>query len=544
MFNKLTKNVLNISALADRPTMSAEELKAFFDKAGLDIKNFLNDLIEQMAAETAGEHIGVNVESVATKTLQAVLTAFEEAIAERYTKGEVNTSLAQETNNLIADFDVNLTTGVITVTKKDGTTETFDTALEKVPAKFEIVEENEVFYLKITNTDSTSTKVNVNTLFNEYLFNNSDEISFEVTNDGNSKKVVARIRDNSIGMVKLNLDVVSQLEGYVTSASSSATAAANSAASAKNSADSAEANAATAVNSANTAKTSANTATTGANTATTNATISKSYAVGGTGTRAGEDTDNAKYYAQQAKDIVGGDFLSKTGDASNTTVAFAVPDAEEDLVSGEKLGTIVGKTFRWLKNIKNALSNFATKDKYGDTAISLGRRTDTGSVGNNSVAVGDRTQANSSYSVAIGSLAQANAMASVSLGRETRANGTYSVALGEGTITKRQGSVAAGTWNVEDTSGELVHIVGNGTSSSARSNAHTVNANGTTWFQGPVYVGSTSGTNKDAGSVAVALTNQVIPNDVVKGFWYGTKEAYDALGTYDDKILYLTKKEG
>ena len=32
----------------------------------------------------------------------------------------------------------------------------------------------------------------------------------------------------------------------------------------------------------------------------------------GTGTREGEDTDNAKYYAEQAEAIVGGDFATKT----------------------------------------------------------------------------------------------------------------------------------------------------------------------------------------------------------------------------------------
>lgn len=40
------------------------------------------------------------------------------------------------------------------------------------------------------------------------------------------------------------------------------------------------------------------------------ATISKSYAVGGTGTRPGEDTDNAKYYMEQAGDIAGANFLT------------------------------------------------------------------------------------------------------------------------------------------------------------------------------------------------------------------------------------------
>ncbi|MCI8283704.1 MAG: hypothetical protein HFE90_00295, partial [Firmicutes bacterium] len=40
-----------------------------------------------------------------------------------------------------------------------------------------------------------------------------------------------------------------------------------------------------------------------------NAKLSKSYAVGGTGTRENEDTDNAKYYAEQAKDISNADFV-------------------------------------------------------------------------------------------------------------------------------------------------------------------------------------------------------------------------------------------
>ena len=96
MFNKMTKNVLNISALDDRPVMSATELKETFDRAGADIKESFNGLVEQLASETAGEHIGANVESVATKTLQAVLIAFDEAIANRYTKNEVDTEVLQE----------------------------------------------------------------------------------------------------------------------------------------------------------------------------------------------------------------------------------------------------------------------------------------------------------------------------------------------------------------------------------------------------------------------------------------------------------------
>lgn len=299
MFTKMTKNVLNISALDNRPTISAEKLKATFDQAGVDIKEAFNGLVEQLALNTAGEHIGVGVESVAVKTLQAVLTAFDEAIKDRYTKAEIDASVSEETNNLVKDVTIDLTTGVIKVIKKDGTTETIDTALEKVPAKFEIVEENEVFYLKITNTDGTSTKVNVNTLFNEYLFTNSDEISFEVTAEGNSKKVVAKIRDNSIGKAKISLDLITQLEGYVQSASSNANLASTSANTATQKASEASV-------SASEAKASETKATEKATSATNDALLAKSYAVGGTGIREGEDTDNAKYYKEQAQNSSGG----------------------------------------------------------------------------------------------------------------------------------------------------------------------------------------------------------------------------------------------
>lgn len=57
-FSKMTDNVLNISSLADKPTCTATELKAFFDKAGLDIKTFINNLIDEMSSESASENIG------------------------------------------------------------------------------------------------------------------------------------------------------------------------------------------------------------------------------------------------------------------------------------------------------------------------------------------------------------------------------------------------------------------------------------------------------------------------------------------------------
>lgn len=252
-FNRFTKNVLNISGLPDRVQNQAATLKALFDQAGVDIKEALNALMAQLEANIAADSIGADVGSVATKTVQAILTAYEGAIADRYTKTEAETLVSTETNNLVADLDVNLTTGVITVTKKDGTTETFDTALEKVPAKFEIVENSGKYALKVTNLDGTTTQTDVTNLMNIYSFNNSDTINFEVTGEGNEKAVVANIKANSIGLDKLSLTVVSTIEGYVNAAKDSANAAKTSETNAKQS----ETNAKTSETNAKTSETNA-----------------------------------------------------------------------------------------------------------------------------------------------------------------------------------------------------------------------------------------------------------------------------------------------
>jgi len=74
-----------------------------------------------------------------------------------------------------------------------------------------------------------------------------------------------------------------------------------SATNASTSATNASTSATTATNKATEASTSATNASNSATTASEKATLSESYAKGGTGTRTGEDTDNAEYYKEQAK---------------------------------------------------------------------------------------------------------------------------------------------------------------------------------------------------------------------------------------------------
>lgn len=65
--------------------------------------------------------------------------------------------------------------------------------------------------------------------------------------------------------------------------------------------------------SATSASSSASTATNKASAANTSATLSQSWAIGGTGTRSGEDTNNAKYWSEQAQAAAGGGVSSFNG---------------------------------------------------------------------------------------------------------------------------------------------------------------------------------------------------------------------------------------
>lgn len=101
------------------------------------------------------------------------------------------------------------------------------------------------------------------------------------------------------------------------SAGTAASTASSAAASASGSASQAQASAAVAAGSAAGAETASKTA--------------QSWAVGGTGTRPGEDTNNAKYWAKQAQAVVGGDFATKVEAQGYVTTHNQSADAHSDI---------------------------------------------------------------------------------------------------------------------------------------------------------------------------------------------------------------------
>ena len=125
--------------------------------------------------------------------------------------------------------------------------------------------------------------------------------------------------------------------------------------------------------------------------------------------------------------------------------------------------------------------------------------------GQTSHAEGNRTEASSPNSHAEGDSTTASGNSSHAEGYITTASGEYSHAEGRTTIAQGNNQHVQGKYNIADTADTYADIVGNGSDSSNRSNAHTLDWNGNAWFAGDVYTGSTSGTNKDDGSVKLPV---------------------------------------
>ena len=95
-------------------------------------------------------------------------------------------------------------------------------------------------------------------------------------------------------------------------------------------------------------------------------------------------------------------------------------------------------------------------------------------------------------------------------GSFTEASGNSSHVEGIGNIAIQEAQHVQGKFNIPDNiEPHYTHIVGNGTSYTERSNAHTLDCEGNAWYSGDVYVGSTSGTNKDEGSKKLATEDFV-----------------------------------
>ena len=199
-------------------------------------------------------------------------------------------------------------------------------------------------------------------------------------------------------------------------------------------------------------------------------------------------------------------------------------------------------------------------------SISMARKSDT-TIGAQSVALGSNTTASGDYSHAEGAGATASGYVSHAEGEETTASGYCSHAEGYGTTASGQASHAEGEsttvsgyvshaegtgtiassdyqhvqgqYNIEDTTNTYAHIVGNGTSSSARSNAHTLDWNGNAWYQGKLSQDGTPTEDKDL--TTKKYVDKLKPIDEDYNNTYSTVNNYPFSDIIvSDSLLYMS----
>lgn len=276
-------------------------------------------------------------------------------------------------NGNIADWTMDETTGVITITKYNGEKVIFDLNIEKIPVCFSMSDDG---IITMTTEDGTQFTADIGSMIPVLTFEDSSTIAVSVTGTGKNKTYSFSIKTGSVTDDMLQPNYLADIR--VESANASAYA----------------------------------------QSANAKSVLAESYAVGGTGTREGEDTDNAKYYMEQAKQQTGGiptkvselendvgyitksvsnltnyydktdvdkkideipktdltNYLTKTGDGSNLTAAFEEATTLDELTTGEKLSSILGKLKLAVKNLKSLISLIGTTDisTIGDGTITGG----------------------------------------------------------------------------------------------------------------------------------------------------------------------------
>lgn len=198
-----------------------------------------------------------------------------------------------------------------------------------------------------------------------------------------------------------------------------------------------------------------------------------------------------KVALQEKPDVVA---ENKVTAADMNQIKMSVNETIEEMPSNLKNGIAEGS----LRTVGS--SEESDSYKLGEYAFAEGASEKAS--GAASHAEGYRTIASGPSSHAEGNKTAARGTNSHAEGYFSEAFGYASHAEGRGTKASDDSQHVQGKYNISDTTS--AHIVGNGAFQN-NSNAHTLDWQGNAWFAGDVYTGSTSGKNKDDGSVKLPV---------------------------------------
>lgn len=281
-----------------------------------------------------------------------------DALDDRIVQLDVLKADAQVVNGMVADISINDADGVITVTYKNGSTKKYDTNLEKIATNFTY--DYSTQRLVLTLSDGSKQYVDMSALITQYEFKDSTTIAFSVDSTG---KISASVKNGSITDAMLETGYLAKITAQATKAESMA-----------------------------------NSATTSSNSAYDNAKLSQSYAIGGSGVRDGEDTDNSKYYSEQA---------SKSATASANSASTASTKASEAESSASSASASATKSATSESNASKSASSAATSMSTANTKASEAAQSATSAGNSASTATSKAAAASTSASNAATSEANA-----------------------------------------------------------------------------------------------------------------------------------------
>lgn len=124
--------------------------------------------------------------------------------------------------------------------------------------------------------------------------------------------------------------------------------------------------------------------------------------------------------------------------------------------------------------------------------------------GGGATASGDYSHAEGSNTIASGYASHAEGSTTTASGVSSHAEGDYTTASGDSSHAEGYGSKASsqfqhvqGKYNIEDKDRKYAHIVGNGAGDAKRSNAHTLDWKGNSWYSGKLSQEGTPTEGKD-----------------------------------------------
>ena len=129
---------------------------------------------------------------------------------------DANKADKSQINVLVKDVSVNTTTGVITITLLNGTTKSYDLAIEKVVTNFDINDQNE---LVLTLADGTTKTIDMT----RFVYDVSSTATISMTI--NNRVMTASIVDGSVTMEKLDTAIQTEFRQYMLDAQAARDAA-------------------------------------------------------------------------------------------------------------------------------------------------------------------------------------------------------------------------------------------------------------------------------------------------------------------------------